>query len=218
MSSAPRSPNVVSFYRADAVDDATLVGAASEGIEDARRALYERHAPAIERLLFRLLGPSADLADPLCETFRRAFERLGQLSEPAGVRSWLFAIAARVAREHARSARRRSWLSFLPWSEVPEVPTTTHDASGEAREAAARVFLLLEKLSSEARVAFSLRYLEGFELAEIATTLRISVSTTQRRLRAAEEKFYAAAARDPVLRDYMGDDAPLLFSNLRSTS
>jgi RNA polymerase sigma-70 factor (ECF subfamily) len=217
-SSSPSGGAVVPFYQADAVDDATLVSAAREGIAPAQRALFQRYAPRVERLLFRLLGPNADVADALSESFRRAFDRLSTLEDPAAIRVWLFGIAAHVAREQARSARRRSWLSFLPWSDLPE-PAVEASPADDTREAAARVFVLVDRLPVDSRVIFSLRHLEGFELQEIVSALGVSQSTVQRRLRTAEQRFFAMCEGDAILRDYVRrDDDTLLFSGMRSPS
>jgi hypothetical protein len=56
--------------------DSAIVQAIRRGDANAPTALFDRHAARIERLLYRLLGPQAELPDAINETFCRALEHL----------------------------------------------------------------------------------------------------------------------------------------------
>jgi RNA polymerase sigma-70 factor (ECF subfamily) len=59
-------------------------------------------------------------------------------------------------------------------------------ASPEERAEIARVYSVLDRMSRDERVVWVLRFAEGETLESIAGLLGASVSTVQRRLRAAE--------------------------------
>ncbi len=186
-------------------DDVALVQAAADGNTRACASLFRALAPRVESFLFRLLGPNMDLSEPLSETFERFFARLGTLEEPSRASSFCIGIAARVAREQLRAKRRRAWLSFLPWTDLPETPASTASISApddDARAALRRVFAILERFADEERLAFAMKHLQGCDLAECAEALDVSLSTLRRRLAAAEARFFAIAAGDPLLAEY----------------
>ena len=64
-------------------------------------------------------------------------------------------------------------------------------ATPEERAQIVRAYQLLEKLPADERIAWVLRYLEGETLEETARLCGCSLSTVQRRLRAAASKMHA---------------------------
>lgn len=165
-------------------------------------ALFDRHGRHVERLLFSLLGPEPEAEDLLHEVFLRGIEGIRDLEEPAKLRSWLTGITVHTAREHIRKRVRRRWLSFV--AEVPE-PVVHHPrvASEEVTEATRCTFAVLREMSGDDRVVFSLRFIEGMEMGEIAIACDVSLSTAKRRLKDAEKHFLARARRYPALSPWI---------------
>jgi RNA polymerase sigma-70 factor (ECF subfamily) len=169
----------------------------------AQHALLARHTEHLERILTRILGRRADLDDLVQEVFVRAFERVGELREPRALRAWITTIAVFVAREAIRAKRRRRWLLFLPPEETPELPVL--EATPEVRAAVRSFYAVVGALDADARIAFTLRFVEGMELADIAHTTGVSLSTVKRRLKGAEADFLdgARAPGHEPLRDWI---------------
>jgi len=183
-------------------NDADIAMALRDGKTAAAVMLFDRHARHVERLLFSLLGPEPDAEDLLHEVFLRAIEGIGHLDEPAKLRSWLTGISVHTAREHIRKRSRRRWLSFV--AEVPEPPPPpARIASEELTEATRCTFDVLRGMSADDRVLFSLRYIEGLEMGEIAVACDVSLSTAKRRLKDAEKHFVNRARRFPALASWI---------------
>lgn len=183
-------------------DDASLVddvrgGGTSSNV--AAGLLFDRHGARIERLLWSLLGPEPEAEDLLHEVFLRALEGIHGLEEPARLKSWLTGIAVHTAREWIRRRVRRRWLSFV--EELPE--RAANLASEEVNEATRRTFEILSEMSADDRVVFSLRFIEGMEMADVAVACDVSLSTAKRRLKDAEKHFLARARRAPALRSWI---------------
>lgn len=190
--------------QADPVSDGALVRLAAAGDPVARAELCERHGDVAFRMLQSVLGPGAEIEDLAQEVLARALAGLGRLQEPDKVRSWMAGIAVCVAREWLRRRARSRVLSFF--AEPPEVPAR---APSEAVSDAVRAtFELFDRLPADERLVFALRYVEGMELAEIALACDFSLSTTKRRLAAAEARFFAAARRSPALAAWVGEEEP----------
>src|SRR4051794_21054182 len=86
--------------------DPGLVERASRGDEEAFRALFDLHAPAVHRFLAELLGSVVQADEGTQETFVRAYDRLAGLRAMERVRPWLLGIARNVSLELRRSMRR----------------------------------------------------------------------------------------------------------------
>lgn len=169
----------------------------------AANALYDRYAPAIERMLRRTLGYErhADFEDLLHEVFVQALASAHTLADSTALLAWLQTIAARIGFRTMRRRRALGWLRFREPEFVPEVEV--EDAPLEVRQACQTFYRLLEKLPPEERMAFQLRYVEGMEVAHVATTLGYSLSTTKRRLSSAEDRFAKLARREPSLAPFL---------------
>jgi hypothetical protein len=61
-------------------EDARLVERARVGDQGAFRQLFERYAPLIYRIAFRMLGQPEDAADLTQDVFVRAYERLSSVN------------------------------------------------------------------------------------------------------------------------------------------
>lgn len=186
--------------RPRALDPRELVRGLTAAEPWAERALIQAETPRVERLLTRMLGFSGELDDWTQEVFIRAFTRIAELREPESLRAWLSSIAVFVAREAIRRKRRRRWLVFLPAEDRPE--PLAGAASFEAR-AALRVFYeLLDGFAADERIAFTLRYVEGMELTEVAEACRVSLATIKRRLKRASDDFYVRGRARAELVDW----------------
>lgn len=181
------------------IDDARLVAEVRAGSTAAAGMLFDRHGAKIERLLWSLLGPEPEAEDVLQEVFIRALEGIDDLEEPSRLRSWLTGIAVHTARGFIRRRVRRRWLSFV--EELPETPAPC--ATEEVNEATRCTFEVLREMSADDRVVFSLRFIEGMEMADVAVACDVSLSTAKRRSKDAERHFLTRARRVPALRSWI---------------
>jgi RNA polymerase sigma-70 factor (ECF subfamily) len=179
--------------------DAALVEALRSGHPGAPTELFDRYSAHIERVLAAVLGIDRELPDLLHEVFSKAFSDIDKLDNPERLGSWLTSIAVFTARGCIRRRRRGRWLRFWAPEELPDVPTG--EAPLEAREALAAIYRVLDNLPTQERIVFSLRFVSGLELTDVARACRVSLSTIKRRLGRAEQLFLEAARRDPVLSE-----------------
>ena len=88
--------------------DAELVERVLAGERALFHELVDRHATALHGALRTLVPAGEELAELFQETWVRALARLGELRDPARLRSWLVSIGLNLAREGGR--RRRAPL------------------------------------------------------------------------------------------------------------
>jgi RNA polymerase sigma-70 factor (ECF subfamily) len=169
----------------------------------AANALYDRYAQPIEAMLRHTLGHErhADLEDLLHDVFVQALGSASSLRDSVALLAWLQTIAARIAFRTMRRRKARAWLLFGAPESLPEVATRV--VGQEIRQACARFYVVMAKLPASEQLVFSLRYIEGMEIGQIADVCEISLSTAKRRLRKARERFYRMAAAEPELAAWM---------------
>ncbi len=181
--------------RTSTATDALLVAEIRNGSTAAAGMFFDRYVRHVERLIWSLLGPEPEAEDVLHEIFVRALEGIEGVEDPSRLKSWLTGITVYTAREWIRRRTRRRWLRFV--DELPEAPTPA--ASEEVNEATRCTYDVLSSMSADDRVFFSLRFIEGMELSEVALACDVSVSTAKRRLKDAEKRFLARARRHEAL-------------------
>lgn len=156
-------------------------------------AVYREHFAFVWRSLRRLGVAPAQLDDAAQDVFLVVHRRLADFEGRSTVKTWLFGIALRVARDHRRRARRDAPSETAP-DELRSPGASPHDAL-ERTEAARMLDKLLESIDEDRRPVFILTELEGIAAPEIAAVLGIPLNTVYSRLRLAREEFEKAVAR-----------------------
>lgn len=154
--------------------------------------VYDAHFRYVWRCLRSLGVPDATLDDALQDVFMVVQRKLRDFEGRAELRTWLYAIALRVARRYRTRARAEA-------ANVVDVEEELGSADGEAaleqndRLALAR--RALAGLDDEKREVFVLAHVEQMSAPEIAGILTVSVNTVYSRLRAARAAFAAEVRR-----------------------
>jgi RNA polymerase sigma factor (sigma-70 family) len=180
------------------IDDAALARAGMIGQAWSHREIWYRFAPMVYALLRRTLGARHDQEDLLQEVFLRVFRRLSTLQNPAALRSFVYSFAVRIIQEELRRYRMRSrFASMFPGPPAePSVPAVDF----ESRELLSRIQVALDGMPDRKRAVFVLRRFDGMELAEIASSLELSLSTVKRDLEQADLHITKSIHRDGRLR------------------
>ena len=158
--------------------------------------VYEENVDFVWRNLRRLGVPDGHIEDACQDAFLVAYRRLGEFAGRSSIRTWLFAIALRVASEHRRKLRRTDGFDVPPHMAIDEQaaagPTPLETA--ERREAAVLLEQFLAGLSDVLRPVFILAELEQMTAPEIGEALGLKVNTVYSRLRLARQAFERAVA------------------------
>lgn len=175
-------------------DDTLLARALLAGERAAANTVWQRFRPAVQITLKRLLGPGEDIADLTQDVFARFFGKISELRNLDALKPFLIGIAFRRAREEIR--RRHVRRSLRPMIENH----FREDVRGwdpERRQTATRLVQLLEDLGRDGMI-YTLRVVEGRELAEVAATMNLSISTVRRRLNRVVKRIERASGNEPA--------------------
>ena len=182
------SPDTEALDRADM---ARLAGGQDAALND----LMERHATPMFHFLCRMLGNEDDANDLAQETFVRVFQNRTRFRPDAKFSTWLFTIAANLARNQLRSRRRRPHVSLDAESDATaqtlgDTLASDQPAPGDgllADERAAAVRAALAKLTEEMRDTILLVEFEDKSVAETAAILDVPHKTIESRLHRARK-------------------------------
>jgi RNA polymerase sigma-70 factor (ECF subfamily) len=174
---------------ADACDRADMARLAA-GHDAALNDLMQRHATPVFHFLYRMLGNEDDANDLAQETFVRVFRAKESYRPDARFSTWLFAIAANLARNQIRWRTRHPNVSLDAESGAGDQPLgrmlpAAGGSPGEemlAAERAAAVRAAVQQLPEDLREALVLCEWEEKSVAEAAAILETTPKAVESRL------------------------------------
>jgi RNA polymerase sigma-70 factor, ECF subfamily len=178
-----------SARQADALDRADMERLQA-GHDAALNDLMARHAPTVFHFLCRLTGNEDDASDLAQETFVRVFKSCKSFRVEQKFSTWLFTIAANLARNHFRWRSRHPSVSLEAENSETEqslgstlpAQSPTPNESALAEERAAAVRLAVQKLPEDLREAIVLCEWEERGVAEAAAILEATPKAVESRL------------------------------------
>ena len=160
------------------------------GHDAALNDLMERHAAPVFHFLCRMVGNEADANDLAQETFVRVFKSRASFRTEQKFSTWLFTIAANLARNHFRWRSRHPNISLdaenteteqTLGSTLPANSPTPKEAA-LAGERAAAVRAAVKSLPEDLRAAVVLCEWEECSVAEAAAILEATPKAVESRL------------------------------------
>lgn len=176
---------------AAAETDASLIDRVRRADTDALSDLYRVHAGSLLRTLTALLGNRADAEDALHDLFVGLPEALHHYREQGTLRSWLGAIAVRLALMRLRTRRRRREVALDDAARSITPPDA--ESAGDVTLVRHAVARLPEKL----RVVVVLRHLEEWSYTEISRHIGVSEGALMARHSRAMKRLRQALERNP---------------------
>ena len=165
------------FRRAlEHADDRIVAGRAMDGDVEAFAVLVRRYTPMMRAYTQRMLNASADVDDIVQESFVTAWQRFGELEDPAKVKSWLMRIVSRKAVDRIRAIRPAVDIDSI---DRPAPLHTSPSAVVEVRAGVAALGAALRELPDAQRETWILREIGGYSYDEISEELGIPVSTAR---------------------------------------
>lgn len=165
--------------------DAQVVRDVLAGDKEAFRLLVRRYGGVLYNHALRMAGSPDEAGDLVQRSLVSGFKKLRTCRDPGRVGAWLFRILSNLAKDHARSPRRRD-LSLDGLQEVPEAGADPLENT-HRREIRERLERALASLTPEQREAFVLKHVEGRSYEEMAAVLDTSPASLKMRVHRARE-------------------------------
>jgi len=185
-----------SVSRADerqvAREEADLLDRSQKGDREAYGRIVGRYQVRVYNLMVRMTGNPAVSEELAQEAFLRAYENIHRFDTGRRFLPWIMCIAANLARNHLKSARRR------------EIPAPVDDRFGDGgapaedrmveRDRLSRVERALMALPLKYRLPLVLKHVEGMSYKEIKETTGLPVRVLKMRVHRARKRLRAAVA------------------------
>ncbi|MFA6239641.1 MAG: sigma-70 family RNA polymerase sigma factor [Candidatus Hydrogenedentales bacterium] len=179
-------------------DDTRLVEACRRGDSTAFDELVRRYKDRVYAVVYRFVGNREDALDISQEVFVHAYRSINGYRGAAQVYTWLYSIAANLARNRLRDAGRRgrnmgTSLEALQ-EQAPGAAEAGRSSGGNPRDNAmtsemeAVLQQVLNELPEHYRMAFVLRTFDDLSYEEIAESMGCPVNTVKSRLNMARVK------------------------------
>lgn len=183
----------------------SLGDAAGEGAPDEEGALLERlragesravgesydeHHQALRTFAHRLTGDAAAAEDLVQETFLALPRAVRGFRRESALRTFLFGIAANLARKHVRTSVRRRRMAER-YAERPTGDADRPDELAERQQLADVLSRALDELPLAQRIAFVLCEVEQRTSVEAAEILAVPQETVRTRVFHARKKLRA---------------------------
>lgn len=175
--------------------DRDLVARAAGGDERAMAQLYDRFAPILYAVAYRIVGQRADAEEAVLACFEQAWRQASRFElERGSVGAWLTMMVRSRALDQQRARTRRERATKGATAEDPATSPgfggwrSDPSESVDTAERRARVQEALNVLSPAQRQAIELAYFEGLSQSEIAARLQEPLGTVKTRIRLAMQK------------------------------
>lgn len=163
-------------------------------------ALYDRVQDRVNRIVWRMLGPDPEHDDVVHQVFVSALDGIAGLRNARSLDSWMVGITLNTVRYELR---RRKIRRLFRSADV-EPADMSPDRDPKRQLLSRRFYATAAKLKPDDRIAFTLRLVEGYSLAEVAEALGCSLATVKRRIDRARKAFARQARQDPILAEWIG--------------
>jgi RNA polymerase sigma-70 factor (ECF subfamily) len=155
--------------------DEELMAAHVAGDPAAFRALFERHAAGLERVMLRDLAEREEARDLVQQAFLQLHRARLDFDPKQRLKPWLYTIALNLKREHFRRRRRRPEHHDTDAAERQPTPPR-----GQERTDAERTLSwALERIPSDQREVIELHWLAGLSFPELSESIGISVAAAK---------------------------------------
>jgi RNA polymerase sigma-70 factor (ECF subfamily) len=185
------------------VDD--LVRRSQRGDRVAFTELFRRHRGDVSRLVFRMLGPTADAEDVVQEVFLQVHKSLTEFRGQAKFTTWLHRVTVNVVLMVRRAARSRPVFAGEPLEDHEPDRGLLPDEDAARRSRIAAFRRLLDKLPEKKRTVFILHEIEGKSPADIAELVDAPVLTVRTRLFYARRELAEMMRDEPTLAQLAGE-------------
>lgn len=171
--------------------DALLLTEVAAGNQEAFAGIIRRHNQRMFRIARSIVTDDAEAMDAVQEAFIAAYERLGDLKDPAALGVWLGRIVRNTALMRLRSARRYLFMDDSDLENVMELSVLQlpqRSPDGEVANIQLRRLLeqCIDELPDAFRTVFVLRAVDECSTSDTAEILEIEQATVKTRFHRAK--------------------------------
>jgi RNA polymerase sigma-70 factor (ECF subfamily) len=179
---------------------------AQRGDERAFSLIVRAYEVPVFNYVMRLVGDRALAEDLTQEVFIRVFQGLPKFSLRSKFTTWLFQVTKNRVLDELRASERRP-RALVAIDDAP--PLEVVDAPVEQVETIAALWVAVDELNTDLKMALLLRDVVGLSYNEIADSLDTTLATVKWRIFKAREEVQLALAREGITSGRNAEVIPL---------
>jgi RNA polymerase sigma-70 factor (ECF subfamily) len=162
--------------------DAEIIGRVTGGDVEAYALLVARYRDRYARYATHMLGSREDAEEALQDAFVRAYRALATCEDPDRFAPWFFRILVNRCRTHGARRGRREKVLVLDEGAMRMASVDHAEERSAWREEIGRA---LDRLDSQGREAFLMKYVEELSYEEMERLTGVGVSALKMRVKRA---------------------------------
>jgi RNA polymerase sigma-70 factor (ECF subfamily) len=163
-------------------EERDLIQGCLEGNQASWRQLYQRHQGEARAVLFRILGPVADLDDLVQTVFVKVYRTLDRFEGRSKLSTWLYRICVHVAMDRLRIKKRQKATVGLEDAPPQADPRADPSEVTEMIEDILHLQKALTRIKDPKRTVLVLHDLMEVPTEEIASMQNAPIPTVRSRL------------------------------------
>jgi RNA polymerase sigma-70 factor, ECF subfamily len=156
--------------------------------------LFKEHAGYVARLAYRMMGRDVEIDDVVQDVFVLLLRHIDRIRDPNAVRAWLATTTVRLTRRRLRVKSLRLVLGL--GDDVGLADVRDNSSSPDDRAAFGAIQVALERVGVNARIAWTLRFLEDERIEDVARLCGCSTRTAKRWIARAQRAVKEALGHD----------------------
>lgn len=164
-----------------------LIQSLQNGDESAYRSVMELYADMVYNTSLSIIQNTDDAQDITQDVFIEVFQSIKKFEQKSSLKTWIYRITVTKTLDEVKknkSIKRGSLFTrvFKNKEErtMPDIPHFNHPGIElEQKEAASTLFMAIEKLPENQKVAFTLNKIEQLSYKEIAEIMKLSLSSVE---------------------------------------
>jgi RNA polymerase sigma-70 factor (ECF subfamily) len=175
--------------------DLAVLRKAQRGDERAFSLIVRAYETPVYNYVLRLVGDRSLAEDLTQEVFLRVFQGLPRFSHRSKFTTWLFQVTKNRVLDELRANERRP-RALVALDDAP--PLEVVDAPAEQVETIEALWVAVEGLTTDLKMALLLRDVVGLSYNEIADALGTTLATVKWRIFKAREEVQLALGREGI--------------------
>lgn len=169
------------------MDTSTLVQAAANQDEIARKKIYESMAPKMLAICKRYIDDMHYAEDIMVSAFVKVFEKISTFESKGSFEGWVRKV---MVNECLSFLRKKKFMTFEIQTDIIHEEVDENEGLPEGLDAG-DLFAMVESLPMQSRTVFNLYVMEDYTHMQIANALGISDGTSKSQLAYARKKLKA---------------------------
>lgn len=173
--------------------DKTIIQKIINRDERALHALYTTYKNPLLSFIQRTIKDRAEAEEVLQDTFFSFIEALRDFRGQSSIKTFLYSIAKNKAIDKLRKKRiKYLFFSYFPPRFVESIASLFFDGELDRAALSGQIEKVLQTLPHDYATVLRLKYSEGYKVAEIAKTIKLSFKATESLIFRARKAFVVA--------------------------